>query len=107
MLAGGVSASAPFGTNDNMSERSNKRSNMYGSKVSPFGTDDNEYNRHMPMNDHRMNGKSYNVTQARTFKKCEGGVVTERKSNVILGLREKLVKRGVRSWFNLFKNLKM
>jgi len=107
MLAGGVSASAPFGTNDNMSNTGNKRNNMYGSKVSPFGTDDNEYNRNLPMNDHRMNGKSLNVTQARTYKKNESVMGTERKSNVILALREKLVKRGVRSWFNLFKNLKM
>lgn len=107
MLAGGVSASAPFGTNDNMSNTGAQKSNKYGSKVSPFGTDDNEYNRNLPMNDHRQNGKSMNTTQARTFKKNDKQEVKQHTSNVILALREKLVKRGVRSWFNLHKNFKM
>lgn len=68
MLMGGVSASAPFGTADNVVSTGRNRGNMYGSKVSPFGTDDNEYNKNMPKNDHRQNGSSMNITSARSYK---------------------------------------
>lgn len=104
---GGVSASAPFGTTENVTQNGRNLGTMYGSKVSPFGTDDNEYIKYLPRNDHRNNGKSMNAQiSATTYKKIENHEV-KHTTNCILILREKLVKRGVRSWFNLFKNLKM
>lgn len=68
----------------------------------------------MPKNDHRQNGKSMNAqVSSNTYKKAEKqdgrkeGLVSKQPSNSILILREKLVKRGVRSWFSLLKNIKM
>jgi len=86
LMLGGVSASAPFGTQDNINgNKGGKGFNKYGSKVSPFGTDDNEYNKNLPKNDHRQNGKSMNETSARQFKGSEKEVEGNKKtSNVIM-----------------------
>lgn len=64
----------------------------------------------MPKNDHRQNGKSMNAQiSSNTYRKAEkqDGQGIKQPSNSILILREKLVKRGVRSWFSLLKNIKM
>lgn len=87
-MLGGVSASAPFGTQDNgmgnHGSSMGRNGNKQGSKVSPFGTDDNEYNKNLPKNDHRQNGKSMNSTSARTFKGSESKETVKKTSNVIL-----------------------
>lgn len=105
-----MSASAPFGTSENDTIRGKSRGNIYGSKVSPFGTDDNEYISNKPKNDHRQNGKSMNIqVSSAMYRKLDmqETMCIKQPSNSILILREKLVKRGARSWFGFLKTLKM